>query len=245
MREHAIPQQIHVVWVGDPDLEPINCINTWRTLHPQWQIRVWGNDDWENGDWLNGYHMRAFAKTGQLCGVADLMRWEILLTHGGVAIDADSICLATLPDWLRQCELFASWESEVAAPGLISNGVVGAKPDNSFLSTLVHSLNAKPELATRFSWRKLRRKKVAAWRATGPQMISRLLASTRYANFTLLPSHFFNPIHHSGQTYRGEGPVYCTQVYAGTGGNTYTKLAQMTSEELTAQAKLALGRTND
>ena len=53
-------------------------------------------------------------------GVADMMRWEILDQHGGFAVDADSICIRPLEDWLFEPRIFACWENEIARPGLAS-----------------------------------------------------------------------------------------------------------------------------
>jgi len=75
------------------------------------------------------------------------MRWEILLEHGGFALDADSVCIRKLPEWLFDCDLFAAWENEYAAPGLVANGYVGAKPGHDVIHSLVNRFSQCRDLA--------------------------------------------------------------------------------------------------
>lgn len=116
-----IPKLLHVIWVGDESLCPDNCIETWRHHHPDWSFRLWDNDALGSRAWRNAEHMRAMSRQ-EVNGVADLMRWEILAAEGGIVVDADSVCVRTLPEWLRECEAFACWENELDRPGLIAAG---------------------------------------------------------------------------------------------------------------------------
>jgi mannosyltransferase OCH1-like enzyme len=138
----------------------------------------------------------------ELNGVADLMRWEILLDEGGVAIDADSVCLRRLPDWLFECEMFASAENEVARPGLIATGTVGSIPGNPFVARIVEDIRAEASFAGRL-----------AWETVGPLRLTEAHRRHQYVNLTVLPSHFFLPRHHTGVVYSGSGPVYADQFW--------------------------------
>ena len=90
----VIPKKLHFVWVGDESKRPDNCINTWRHYHPDWEIKVWGNEEYQ-GEWVNKAHMEQMWPR-ELNGVADMMRYEILFNEGGITLDADSICLQSL-----------------------------------------------------------------------------------------------------------------------------------------------------
>jgi mannosyltransferase OCH1-like enzyme len=105
-----IPKILHFIWVGDESKRPDNCIQTWIEHHPDWQLKIWGNDSLADFEWVNAAHMRAMS-TRELNGVADMMRWEILYNQGGLVFDADSICVRKLDDELLDCEAFACWES--------------------------------------------------------------------------------------------------------------------------------------
>lgn len=199
-----IPRLFHFVWIGDESRRPDQYIGTWRQRHPDVVVKVWGNDALQGRHWINAAHMRDFAAR-ELPGVADLMRWEILLQEGGVAIDADSICLQRLPDWLFDCEMFASWENELARPGLIASGTVGSMPNNPFIADLIEAIRSEPSLAGRM-----------AWQATGPLRLTEMHRRRNYANLTLLPSHFFLPRHYSGIVYAGSGPIYADQCWDST-----------------------------
>lgn len=201
-----IPRLLHFVWVGDESNRPDRYIDTWRHHHPDAVVKVWGNAALRERPWINAVHMQDFAAR-ELSGVADLMRWEILYEEGGVAIDADSICLRPLPDWLFDCEMFASWESELARPGLIATGTVGSMQYNPFIARLIETIRSEPSLAGRM-----------AWEATGPLRLTEVYRREKYADLTIVPSHFFLPRHYTGIVYSGGGPVYADQCWDSTKG---------------------------
>ncbi len=240
-----INKTLHFVWIGDESRCPHNCIETWRDHHPEWSVRIWGNKELREYPWINKNHMKAVEQTGQYCGVADLMRWEIIANEGGVAVDADSICLSTLPDWLLDCELFACWENEVLRPGLISNGFVGSRQDNPLLKKIIDDVHQQKNIATRFIWYKLKRKRKSAWRTTGPKLFSRIFFDMQYTDATILPSHFAIPVHTTGLVYQGGGPVICSQLFCGTRSSKheYEHIHNMPKEEILeiANERLRLG----
>lgn len=212
-----IPKKLHFIWVGDEALRPDNLIDTWRQLHPDYEIRIWGNQDWQHLDWVNRDQMDRISGIDRgYAGVADLMRWEILLREGGFALDADSVCLRRLPDWLFDCDLFAVWENEFLRPGLVANGYVGARPGHSVIRAVVDELHSIKDITRQFVWRKLKYKERKVWQTTGPVPFSRALMADQSRTATILPSHFFLPMHHSGDSYKGHGPVYACEFFAGT-----------------------------
>ena len=207
-----IPKIIHFIWVGDESKRPDRFIQTWVDHHPGWEIKLWGNEDLASRPWINGHHMAEMAKR-EWNGVADLMRWEILHAEGGVLVDADSVCVRPLPEWLLECEAFACWENEIVRPGLIAAGYFGTIPGTAFLAALIEGIRQQPSVTDR-----------QAWVSVGPLHLTKTWKAMAYGNLTLLPSHFFLPTHHTGLTYTGGGPVYALQAWASTGG-TYDILA--------------------
>lgn len=200
-----IPRRFHVVWVGDESRRPDDLIQTWRDKHPDAELKVWGNRELAETPWTNAHHMRDFANR-ELVGVADLMRWEILWREGGVTLDADSVCVQTLPDWLFDCEMFAAWENEIARPGLIAMCALGASAGNSFIAQIIEDIRATPSFPGRM-----------AWEVLGPGRLTEAHRKYQYHNLTLLPSHFFLPRHFTGGNYSGRGPVYAEQYWDNTG----------------------------
>jgi len=201
-----IPKIMHFIWVGDETKRPDNCIETWRSFHPDWQIRVWGNRELREAGWINARHIAAMYER-ELNGVADMMRWEILQAHGGIVLDADSICLRPLDEELLDCEAFACWENEIARPGLIAAGYFGCVPGNPFVAQIIADIAAEDSVVNEM-----------AWITVGPQRLTDSYRKYRYFGLRIYPSHYFIPQHFTGLTYEGKDPVYAHQLWGSTRG---------------------------
>lgn len=206
-----IPKKLHIIWVGDESKRPDNCINTWIAKNPGWSVRIWGNEDLVTTQWINAGHMREMSKK-ELNGVADLMKWEILYFEGGFVVDADSICIRPLEDWLLDAEAFACWENEIDRPKLIAAGYVASVPENPFFGQIIQDIKAEKSVVHDM-----------AWKTVGPLRLSTAFHEHRYANLTIWPSHFFIPEHFAGQVYGGGGHIFARQEWASTRG-TYDTL---------------------
>lgn len=202
----TIPRILHFIWVGDQSIRPDNCIDTWRTHHPDWDIRVWGNEELDELAWVNRDHMAAMYGE-ELNGVADMMRWEILHADGGIVVDADSICLRPLDDMLLDCEAFACWENEIARPGLIAAGYFGCCAGNPFVKRIIDDIAAMPSVVEEM-----------AWITVGPQRLTDSYRKYAYSQLRIYPSHYFIPAHFTGLTYKGADPVYAHQFWGSTRG---------------------------
>lgn len=202
-----IPKKLHITWVGDESLRPDNCIQTWIDHNPSWEIKVWGNSDLAEYGWVNSEHMKHMAKK-EWNGVADLMRWEILYNEGGVVVDADSVCIRPLENWLLEGEAFACWENEIVRPNLIAAGYVGSIKENPFIGQMILDLEAEESVIH-----------AKAWETVGPLFLTKAYRKYNYMNLTVFPSHFFIPRHYTGQTYDGGGMVFAKQAWASTKEN--------------------------
>jgi mannosyltransferase OCH1-like enzyme len=199
-----LPKQLHVIWIGDESRRPDNCIATWIEHNPTWSVRVWGNQDLAEYGWINSHHMREMAPR-ELNGVADMMRWEILYHEGGFLVDADSVCVRPLDDWLLELEAFACWENELVRPGLIAAGYVAASAGNPFIGQIIKDIQAEPSVVHEM-----------AWKTVGPQRLTDAHKRYQYSGLSILPSHFFIPEHFSGARYEGSGPIYAQQHWGST-----------------------------
>lgn len=200
----VIPRKLHIVWVGDESRRPDNCIQTWRNHNPGWDIQVWGNKELSSTPWRNAKHMVEMARR-ELCGVADLMRYEILYEHGGFAVDADSVCLKPLPSWLLDATEFTCWENEIASPGLLAVGYLAAQKSSPFIGQIIEDIYAEPTVVDK-----------AAWVTTGPTRLTDVWQRFKYQNLTIYPSHYFIPDHYMGQRYTGDGHVFARQFWGST-----------------------------
>ena len=200
-----IPRLLHVVWVGDNSKCPEETIETWRAMNPHWRVMVWRNEDLSKGHWVNRRWIEHFWDW-ELCGVADVMRWQILEDMGGFAVDADAPCLRPLEDWIFDVSAFACWENERARPGLLNNGFVACEPGDP----LVTAINATLE-----QWEPP--EGLRAWQTTGPTMLTKAWQRAG-EHWTIWPSHLFLPRHFSGPRYTGNGPVFAEQKWGSTVG---------------------------
>lgn len=199
-----IPKVLHLTWVGDDSRRPDNCIQTWIQHNPEWTIKLWGNEDLQKQEWINARHIRAMWNK-ELNGVADLMRWEILYNEGGIVVDADSICVRPLDDWLLEADAIACWENEITRPRLIGCNMVGSIPENPFFGQIIQDLHAEESVVHDM-----------AWKTVGPLRLTTAYFKYRYTGLTILPSHMFIPDHFSGVHYDGGGIVYAKQEWAST-----------------------------
>ncbi len=201
-----IPKLIHFIWVGDESKRPDNCIETWRTMNPDWDFLLWGNAELDGMEWVNHAHMRAMYGR-ELNGVADMMRWELLHAHGGIVVDADSIALRPLDEALLQCEAFACWENEIVRPGLIAAGYFGSVAGNPFLKHIIDDIAAEPSVIDEM-----------AWQTVGPQRLTDSYRKYGYSRLRIYPSHYFIPRHFTGIAYDGPDPIYAHQLWGSTRG---------------------------
>jgi mannosyltransferase OCH1-like enzyme len=221
-----IPRVLHIIWVGDETRRPSACIQSWIERHPDWTVKLWGNQELANRNWINRKHMEAMALQ-EWNGVADMMRWEILFDEGGVLVDADSFCIQPLPDWLLSCEAFACWENELIRPGLVAAGYFGTIPRNPFLAYLIDGILQKETVTDRM-----------AWASVGPLHLTETWKHVGYGNLTILPSHFFIPRHFTGVEYTGAGPVFARQEW----GSTLHSYAKLANNESTPSEVLSRGQ---
>ena len=84
-------------------------------MNPSWEHILWTE---ENMPELA--NQRQFEAMNELAGKADILRYELLNTHGGFFIDADSECISPLDDFLTENDAFCCWENEQIRTGLMS-----------------------------------------------------------------------------------------------------------------------------
>lgn len=216
-----VDKLIHIVWVGDDTRRPDTCIDSWRRMNPEYEVRVWGNHDLRTTAWINACHIRSMWDA-ELCGVADLMRYEILYHHGGFAVDADSLCIRPLEDWLLTTGDFACWSNEHHLPGMVANGYMGTERGSPLAGQIIADLAESATVVDR-----------RAWISTGPILLTE---TWHRGNFplTVWPSYFFIPEHHSGPPYTGSGPIFARQLYAST-RDAYDRVSNMDARGLHAE----------
>jgi mannosyltransferase OCH1-like enzyme len=114
-----IPRTIHFIWLGsEPRAALLNTIERARVLNPDWDVRLWRDDDL---DWLENRSW--FDSSSTYAGRANIARYEIVLRHGGLYVDADFEFLRPMND------LHVAFEGLLLAPqgpGNFNNAFFGA-----------------------------------------------------------------------------------------------------------------------
>lgn len=202
-----IEKQINIIWIGDQSKRPNDCIQSWIDKNRQYKVRVWSDTDLQNEIWETKSCIDKWYKK-EINGAADIMRWEILYKYGGIAVDADSICVNPLEDWLLKAEAFSCWENEIERPGLIACGFMGCQKKNIFVKQIIESIINDSTITSG-----------AAWEKVGPLLLTKMHKLKKYANLTIYPSHFFIPKHYTGIEYTGEGIIFAKQAWGSTNKN--------------------------
>lgn len=130
-----IPRVIHRVWLGDapmPD-EFRRFGETWAAQHPEWELKLWRDED------LPPLRNRAlFDAATTLAAKADIVRYELLLAHGGLYVDTDFECLRPIEPLLAdRTAVVASEDGE-----LLSIGLMAAIPGHPLFEAIVEALPA-------------------------------------------------------------------------------------------------------
>jgi inositol phosphorylceramide mannosyltransferase catalytic subunit len=221
----AIPKKLHVIWVGDETKQPRDPIDSWKNHHPDWEFKLWNNASLDNTSWRAKRQIDLFRASGHWEGVADLMRYEILHEHGGVYVDADSTCMHPLDDWLLAIPLFAVWENEKLAPGLVANGFIGSVARHPALKAIIRVTSRMDAPVWRRTWKiekwaglrpRFRYVQVLPWQTVGPVFFTKQILPFCPREAAILPSILFLPQHHTESVARESSLIYATHAWGTT-----------------------------
>lgn len=201
------------IWIGDESKAPRYNFDTWREKHPDWDYRVYGNETLYGRKWKNQGIVDQYLKEKRYPGVADVMRYELLLEHGGFCHPADAECLHNVEELLDpNYDAYAVYENEQVRPGLTSP-LYACSAGNEFCKALVDNLPAVPPHAARGT---PDRPSKAPWQVTGNAYMRTMIARMNYPKLLIWPSYRFIPIHHTGVRYEGNEKVYAVQQFGST-----------------------------
>lgn len=207
-----IPKKLHHIWVG-PNPAPLKWMRTWRIAHPDWEYKLWGNEELHGMKWANKRLMNHYAALGRWDGVADLMRYEILYREGGVVLAADSVCLRPID------ELFEDgFEIYAVNTGHYEGGPVVA---SKIGSTTPLYASSKGHWFAKALIKKLRKrdpeKMKAPAHSTGNRFMQKMIVRHN-PMLKIWPMHYFIPEHFNGWKYEGKDPVYAKHFWGTTRG---------------------------
>ena len=184
-----IPRILHRIWLGGPMPEREQALGeTWASHHPGWEMRLW-----HEGNLPTLRNATIFASAASYAQQADVLRYEVLLEHGGVYVDTDFECLRSLEPLLVGVEAFTAREDELRA----SIGILGCVPGHPFFAAVVAAL---PDSV---AWRPGRPPN----EQTGPELLTRTLLACDVLGeetLTVFPPQLFYPYHWTEPHRAGE-----------------------------------------
>ena len=204
----SIPKKIHQIWLG-PLESPIKAMDSWRILHPDWEYFLW-----TEANMPSLKNQQVFDDSDNYPQKSDILRYELLVKHGGIFVDADEYCIKPIDDLLgglndQGIEVFAAYEGRKQDQELIANGVLGCQQGSAFMQKMVDEIDissAKP-----------------AWEMVGPRYLTNMLE--KYSpKKAVLRSKVFFPIHHrqkskrkiSVQELKKDPEIYGIQLWGST-----------------------------
>lgn len=136
-----IPKKIHQIWLGGnpPDYLPA-FQKTWQKFHPDWEYKLWRDDDVKNMHIHNQELFDAAVNYGQK---ADILRYHILYEIGGLYVDCDFRCLQKF-DILHHCYDFYSGLNNCGNIE-IANGLIGVSPKHPIMKHCIEKLAASTD----------------------------------------------------------------------------------------------------
>jgi mannosyltransferase OCH1-like enzyme len=205
-----IPKILHQIWIG-PKPAPTNLMKTWKEKHPDFEYILWT----ENEIIKRKLELKCIDKImmiNEINGKADIIRWEILYQYGGYFVDADSICIEPFDEIFYDKPAFATFENENVRNGLVATGTMGFIPKYSLCLDIINWINSNESTYVILNNR--------AWYSVGPALLTKMLETGKYTDFSVFPSHYFLPVHFTGSNYEGHKKVYGYQEW-GTAKNSY------------------------
>ncbi len=93
----TIPKTIHYFWFGPRPLPELakRCIDSWRRYMPDYEIKLWNEDNFDVNMAL--YSKQAYAEK-KYAFVSDYARLKILHEYGGIYLDTDVELIRSLED---------------------------------------------------------------------------------------------------------------------------------------------------
>ena len=134
-----IPKIIHQIWVGNSNIPSQYQYyqSTWKKIHPSWQYRLWTNADIKSFSPKIQelfYNARSFAEQ------ADILRLEILKENGGVYVDLDTECFASLDPLIEKYNFIAVTASTDLSFE-ITNSLIASEKNHPILISSLNYLN--------------------------------------------------------------------------------------------------------
>ncbi|MEM9967341.1 MAG: glycosyltransferase [Pseudomonadota bacterium] len=197
-------------------------MQSWKDHHPDWDYTLYDNDYLVSRRFRTQAVITEYFRQGEYAGVADLMRYEILLEHGGFIPEADSICMRPIDELCASPYPFTCYEIDPEVcddlgmsrkKGLMCP--ILASPQGHYVLDRLIS-----EIATNTPIKALPR----PWKGSGNFRLRKFFHRNPdlAKHLTVHPAHYFVPQHFRGWIYAGPDEPFCKQLW-GTTGHVYVE----------------------
>lgn len=98
-----VPKKIWIMWLQGLDKAPHvvkECYKSWVSLNPGWEVILL--DEHNVHSYIAVQHVLAADNNLEIQARSDIIRINLLASHGGVWVDATCLCLEPLDNWLEK-----------------------------------------------------------------------------------------------------------------------------------------------
>ena len=138
---NLIPKVIHYCWFGKgamPDLVE-RCIASWHTHMPDWEYRLWTEDNFEINE--APQYVREAYVAKKYAFVSDYVRLWVLEQYGGLYMDVDFEVYKPFDDLMEQYDAFAGYEGSKRNPVMM--GVIAAKAHHPWIKGMMQTYESR------------------------------------------------------------------------------------------------------
>lgn len=130
-----IPKIIHYCWFGKGEMPELvqTCIASWRTHMPDWEYRLWSEDNFDIAS-APQYVREAYAAK-KYAFVSDYVRLWALEQEGGLYMDVDFEVYKSFDDLMEQYAAFAGYEGSKKNPVMM--GVLAAEAHHPWIQGMM------------------------------------------------------------------------------------------------------------
>ncbi len=171
-----IPKIIHQIWLGKQNPMPIEWMDTFKKIYPDWQYMLWTEDNLP--ELFNKEILDKETRNHTKC---NLIRYEVIYKYGGLHFDADMIALKPLTEEMLDHEFITAYESEKWVYGLIPSAFFVAIPEHPILKDLIENMKNQDQSK-------------ASWKFNGTQYFTDAIKKYK-GEKVIYPSSLFHPMH--------------------------------------------------